>query len=294
MSQPVLKECLPIIRGCPMIGANYGREADYVQPCDPATAPDRSDDDDDIRGLDACRPRPARMAALGDSIADCRFPFVKGDNCAPELIAEYLKAHYAPDLQYQNFAVSGATTTDWPEQAHMVPEGPGHLLVWVYLGGNDIADCAQAFSVDALNQCVDEVIARLTSAWSKLFDYFTDRTRFPDGVTFLLNTQYGLSDECTLPNDFPGGPLRDAKLQAYNREVFIKPAEARDDTIAIDQYPDWLGHGAHADDSRCPHCSREDNSAWLAIDKVHPNTAGQSHIADKWKIALDAMYGHCN
>jgi hypothetical protein len=32
MLQLVLKECLPIIPGCPMIGPNDGRVADYIVP----------------------------------------------------------------------------------------------------------------------------------------------------------------------------------------------------------------------------------------------------------------------
>ena len=34
------------------------------------------------------------------------------------------------------------------------------------------------------------------AAWSEVFAYFTETTRFPDGVTFLLNGQYSIFDEC--------------------------------------------------------------------------------------------------
>ena len=293
MPLPVLKECLPLIRDCPMLGL-YGSLESYIEPCDAANAPVRVDDDDDIRGLDVCRPRPARMAALGDSIASCLLADLDGTDCAPDLIASYVREHVAPDLEYTNYAESGALTADWRTQAEMVPTGPGHLLLWVYLGGNDIIRCGQFLDAASVVTCVDGVISDLASEWMKIFEFFTDKARFPDGVTFLLNTQYALRDECDVPGDPPGGATRDAKLKQYNQALYVKFAEMRDDTIAIDQYSDWLGHGKHADDQRCPHCNRDDNTRWLANDNVHPNSAGQRHIADKWKVAIDAIYGRCD
>ena len=75
--------------------------------------------------------------------------------------------------------------------------------------------------------------------------------------------------------------------------MFVDRAIERADTVAIDQYPDWLGHGDNADNARCPHCYRDDNPHWLIGDGVHPSATGQRHIADKWKVAIDAIYEQC-
>jgi lysophospholipase L1-like esterase len=59
------------------------------------------------------------------------------------------------------------------------------------------------------------------------------------------------------------------------------------------QYPDFPGHAGNANRRDCPHCYRDDNRAWL-FDGTHPNEAGNQHIADKWKLAIDRMYtGTC-
>jgi lysophospholipase L1-like esterase len=288
--------CLALLNACPQFIPEYGDPAYFVPHCDKATSPVRVDTDDDIRGIDVCRPVPTRMVVLGDSIASCLFSFDPDGStiCAPDLIADYLRAHYAPTLEYESHAYPGAVTADGLTQAEAVTPGPGHVLVWVYLGGNDIAPCVLPDMQQAMT-CVDNVIASLTSEWKPIVDYFSDPARFPDGVTFMLNTQYGLKDECQNPGAaFLGTtPELDQKLQEYNQRLFIDPALARLDTVAVDQYPDWLGHGAFADNARCPHCYRDDNTRWLFFDGVHPNATGQRHIASKWEIAIDRIYGAC-
>lgn len=281
--------CLPLLRHCRTLAAEFGDPDTYVEPCDTSSAPARVDHDDDIRGLDACRPVPARMVALGDSIAACLLSLA----CAPDLIADYLREHYAPDLQYERYAVSGSHTRDWMKQAENIPPAPGHLLVWVYLGGNDLIACANG-PLTQLIECIDDALAAASGEWQKLFTYFNDRERFPDGVTFLLNTQYTPDDECRMPSSGPGGAAFDAKLAQWNDALFIQPALTRPDTITVDQYPDWLGHGRNANKRGCPYCDRDNNERWLEFDGIHPNAVGQTHIADKWKVALDAMYGACS
>jgi lysophospholipase L1-like esterase len=176
-----------------------------------------------------------------------------------------------------------------------VEPGPGHVFVWVYLGGNDVGQCRLPDDALAL-ACMDREIEEILVEWQPIFAHFSDASLFPDGATFLLNTQYNLSDECIEPGPLPIGitPARSEKLKEYNRRVFIEPAIARADTIAIDQYPDWLGRGANANDARCPHCYNGDNSSWLIFDGVHPSATGNRHIADKWKVAIDAIYAQCS
>ena len=236
------------------------------------------------------------MYALGDSIAACHLADdgKPGSSaaCAPDLIASELRDHYVPDLKYANYSQLSSQTREWLEQAQRVEPGPGHILIWAYWGGNDIGMCAQTNPIETL-ACADGVIAELTNTWQDIFTYFSDLARFPDGATFMLNTQYGLYDECVTPESPLGGPQRDAKLKEYNQKVFIQPALTRNDTVTVDQYPDWRGHERQADQARCPHCYRGDNSTWLASDGTHPNSLGQQHIADKWTAAIEAIYSQC-
>jgi hypothetical protein len=122
--------------------------------------------------------------------------------------------------------------------------------------------------------------------------YFNDLSRFPDGATFLFNTQYSPSDQCSDPPIVIGfTPLtleEEQMLQSINQQLFIDLTVERTDTITIDQYPDWLGHGWYAGVAGCPYCS-EDNTLWMG-DPLHPNQAGQAHIFDKWRVAVDRMY----
>lgn len=285
---PTPEECLPLLQKCPYLQAEFGSIASIIPRCAP-DSPQRVDDDDDIVGLDCGRPRPTRMVTLGDSIADCFIPDFT--TCAPTVISEYLREHYVPELQYQSVAVSGAFTADVLAQARLVAPGPGHLLVWIYVGGNDLARCAQP-ALPPTQACIDNLMAALPGRWSEIFAYFTDSERFPDGVTFMLNTQYSLFDQCR----HALGPERlafaEATIQRFNRDVIMQSARDRADAVAIDHYPDFLGHASNANRLGCPHCYRDDNSYWL-FDGTHPNKRGGQHIADKWKVAIDRLYGGC-
>jgi hypothetical protein len=292
----VREACLPLLQACPHFIPDYGDPETFVPHCDAASSPVRVDEDDDVRGLDACRPVPARMIALGDSIASCFFAFDDDGSfaCAPDLIAELLRETVSPELTYQSVAQPGAFTAQGIMQAQQVAPGPGHIFVWAYLGGNDVGGCRFFPEPQALD-CLEREINEIRVEWEPILAYFSDPALFPDGATFMLNTQYSLTDECESPGGTGTGttPARALKLQEYNQRVFIDRAIERSDTVAIDQYPDWLGHGANADNARCPHCYRGDNSHWLFGDGVHPSATGQRHIADKWKVAIDAIYAQC-
>lgn len=284
---PAPAECLPLLTKCPVLENDFGSASVIVPRCDP-NSPMRVDDDDDVIGLDCARPLPTRMVTLGDSIASCFFPSEYSD-CAPTLVSDYIREHYAPGLQYQSLAVPGIETPAVLNQAMGVAPGPGHLLVWVYVGGNELARCRRPTLPDT-QACVDALLAALPATWNQIFAYFDDAKRFPDGVTFMLNTQYSLYDQCV----HPLGPERlvfsEAAIQRFNRDVIMRAALDRDNVVAIDQYPDFQGHANNADRQGCPHCYRDDNALWL-LDGTHPNNSGNHHIADKWKVAIDRAYG---
>lgn len=282
------EECLPLLQKCPAMERAFG-PASWIVPRCAADSPVRVDDDDDIVGLDCGRPPPTRMVALGDSIANCALSSLHG-TCAPTLISEYMRERHVPELHYESLAVSGAITADVLRQASLIPPGSGHLLVWIYVGGNDLARCL--LTRPLAQACIDDVVASLAVTWSEIFTYFSDPQRFPDGVSFMLNTQYSLFDQCEDslgPEDLA---FTEAAIQRFNREIIMRAALERADAVAIDQYPDFLGHARSANRLGCPHCYRGDNSPWL-LDGTHPNQRGMQHIADKWKVAIDRAYATC-
>jgi hypothetical protein len=87
----------------------------------------------------------------------------------------------------------------------------------------------------------------LRAKFEEVFAYFNDKSLFPGGATFLLNTQYGPHDQCDAPEAHAyGGPALVARLLEINRIMFLDVAEARSNTVAIDHYPDFLGHADNA------------------------------------------------
>jgi hypothetical protein len=276
---PTPAACEAILPRCPLLDGLVSRDGPEPH-CDPFEGEPVPDTNDDVVGGDGCRPPPTRFVVLGDSIATC---FVTPyEHCGPYRIADELRRLYSPDVVFETHAVNGAMTADLPAQARQVAGGPGHLAVWIWAIGNDFLGRMYDFRdpVD-LARAFDD----WTAAWAEVFAYFGDAERFPDGVTFLLNTQYTPGDECPLD---PADKDLEAVLREVNRRLFLDVARERPDTIAIDQYPDWLGHGSRSDVKGCPHCG-PDNTRWL-LD-VHPNDLGHEHIAAKWSVALEGMYG---
>jgi lysophospholipase L1-like esterase len=282
LAAPPSEACLAFERVCPTL------DFQAPPPAVSTACPEQGHDDGrDIHGFDGCRPKPARLIALGDSIATCTL-VPNSAPCAPDLLADYLRTKYAPELRFESYALHGTRTADLREQASYVAPGPGHLLVWVFSGGNDLMDCSHP-SVDMTRACVDALVEKVPSQWQALFAYFTDRTRFPDGATFVLNTQYSLHDGCHHSLGSPG--FVEQQILRFNQAAELAPADARSDTIAIDQFPEWLGHARNAADAGCPHFDANDHDAWLFFDGIHPNELGQCQIAAKAQVALDRMYG---
>jgi hypothetical protein len=260
---PAPPACVAIETACPDLGPF--REEGEPPPC-AADATALPDTNDDIVGLDTCRPKPARLVVLGDSIADCTS--VSDDECTPYALAAYLRLTASPDLAFEMRAFGGAKVADLPGQTTLIEGGPGHVFVWIFAVGNDLL----VGNVD---------YPGWANAFREVFEFFQDPVRFPDGATFLLNTQYSPFDECE-------GAEAEALIREVNQRLFLDVATVRTDTVAIDHFPDWLGHGRHANDASCPHCGA-DNTPWVFIAD-HPSAEGYAHMTEKWKLALDAMF----
>jgi hypothetical protein len=242
------------------------------EPCDPDAGADQPPDtNDDIYGIDGCRPRPQRLILLGDSIASMFQP--------GSLLETGLRTR-APNVYFENYAFGGSKIQDLPAQARSAGPGPGHVFVWIWTIANGLLP-------DRLLE-PDTDLAPFQAAFSDVFAYFTDPARFPGGATFLLNTQYGPFDDCDVPGakiwEGPGTPER---FRYLNQVFFLDVAEARSDTVAIDHQPDFLGHGTNANIKGCPHCSA-DNNTWLGFG-FHLNETGNAHVAEKWTVAFDLM-----
>jgi hypothetical protein len=243
--------------------------------CNPeAGAGKPPDTNDDLFGVDGCRPTPARFIILGDSIATG----FQEDS----LLVTRLRV-LAPNAVFQSFAVDGSKIGDLPVQARRAAPGAGHVFVWIWSIGNDM------LSGGILAPDAD--LAPRHAAFAEVFDYFGDPGRFSSGATFLLNTQFDPYDNCEAPGASPwAGPVVMARFLDLNRIFFLDVAEARPDTIAIDQYPDFLGHGRNANIEGCPYCSA-DNTRWTDGVGFHPNETGRAHVADKWAVAFARMLG---
>jgi hypothetical protein len=180
-----------VVETCPQFANAFFQEGE-PPACDRETSLSVQpiDDAKDVHGADGCRPLPERLIVLGDSIAACYF-ISRPSDCGPLRFGEYLKTRYAPDLTVENHARSGAFTAELPEQARTVEGGPGHVLVWVFAIGNDLITRRRDYP-------------GWEAAWAEVFAYFGDKSRFPGGATFVLNTQYSPYDQAPiLPGPTP-------------------------------------------------------------------------------------------
>jgi hypothetical protein len=110
------------------------------------------------------------------------------------------------------------------------------VFVFIYSIGNDLL-LGQILQPDA-------DLTPIHAAFAQVIDFFGDRARFPGGATFLLNTYYDPFDNCDAPGARPWRGRATMDRVLYLRKVlFLDVAEARTDTVAIDHYPDFLGHG---------------------------------------------------
>jgi len=268
--------------------ASIGAHHDAAAPPTDATTPPTPDagGDPTLR----CTPVPTRVAVLGDSITDCTV--VGGPNsanCVSKKVFDYVKGNYAPNAAYLNVAVGGAQTAALEQQIQDVPGGPGHVLVLVYMGGNDLSP--YIFQSDqAAKDAYDRILPGIVQNWLDMFAYFEDRTRFPDGVTVIMNNQYNPFDDCTARPYFLSA-VKINLLHMFNQVLRDIANQKFQDTIIIDQFTPFLGHGHHYNVDTCPYY--QPGMEGYMADLIHANPKGNVLLAEQIYKGVDQLYKDC-
>lgn len=240
----------------------------------------------------SCQPTPTRMVILGDSIVACAGVGGKdSSDCAPKIVNDHFAQNHGA-LTYENLSVGGAVTTDIPQyQLPDIEVGiPGHVLVMIYIGGNDLAGYifqSDQAALDGWNNTTGPAVA---AAWEEILAFLGDPQSFPDGVTLLMNTQYNPFDDCTAPPYFVSQTKIDL-LHAHNQALTDR-AHSQPWGFIADQHPSYLGHGHYVNDASCPYYD-ESFEGWMG-DLIHPNAVGHHHLADVMiEVVETQVYGAC-
>lgn len=251
----------------------------------------------DQQGADAgtdvaavCAPTPSRLVVLGDSIAACfGVQGKQAASCGPKAFHESLASSYAPGIEYDNQAVNGAVTRGVVStQLGTVTTGPGHVLVLIYVGGNDLQN--YLLQADAAAQAgLRGDLPGIADDWRSVFSFFNDTAMFPDGATIIMNNQYNPFDDCTAP-PYNLSAIKAELLGEYN-VVLQGLAEEQDNVTITDQYTSYLGHGHHYSVASCPHYQA--GLEPFMNDLIHPNAAGHANLATQWNKTADDLYGAC-
>ncbi|MCX4241770.1 SGNH/GDSL hydrolase family protein [Paraliomyxa miuraensis] len=239
-----------------------------------------------------CQPIPTRMVVLGDSIVACAGVGGKdSDDCSPKQLNDHVAASHGP-ITYENLSVGGAVTTDVSNyQIFDIEVGiPGHVLVMIYVGGNDLAQYIVQSDQAAIDGWNDTTGPEVAAAWEDILDFLGDPANFPDGVTLLMNTQYNPFDDCTAAPYFVSQTKTDL-LHAHN-DALTERAASREWAFIADQHPSYLGHGNHYAVNTCPYYD-ESAAPWMG-DLIHPNAVGHAHLTEILaEVADTQIYGGC-
>ncbi len=242
-------------------------------------------------GVRACPAKPKRLIILGDSITNCTV--IGGPNsadCVSKQFYDYVKSKYAADVQYVNAAVGGAQTAGIKQQMDGLQTGmPGHVMVMLYIGGNDLAP--YIFQSDAAAMMAyEQIMPGIKANWDGIFAFFNDTTKFPDGATIVMNNQYNPFDDCTAA-PYNLSQLKSNLLHMFNVVLQDFANEHFANTIIVDQYKPYLGHGHHYNVSTCPHYMA--GATPFMKDLIHANADGNKALAAQMEHALDALFTDC-
>lgn len=237
-----------------------------------------------------CAATPTRLIVLGDSITACAGVGDKdAATCGPKIFHSVLEANHAAGMVYENKAVGGAITTDVPDtQLATVTTGPGHAIVMIYVGGNDLQKYLSQ-SDDAATAGLAADLPGITADWEATLAFFADSANFPDGATVIMNNQYNPFDDCTAP-PINLSATKTGLLHDFNDEL-ARIASTHDNVVLTDQHTPYLGHGHHFQDASCPHY--QPDMVGFMEDLIHPNIAGHAHLAAQWQSTADALFASC-
>lgn len=241
---------------------------------------------------------PARYIVLGDAIPEAETGLGGPDDPANSflLMRDYIKSKYkAANLTYENLAKAGTATADVPgEQLDKVDTSKGgHVLVNIHVGGNDLA----AFilkSDQAAQDAFDSTMSDAEADWQKMFEFFEDKSKFPDGATFIINTQFNPFDDCTeLHGLFRVSDVKIGLMKQFNARLAAL-ADARDNAVVADHVPVFLGHGHHYDNDKCPHYEAG-SEYWMVggTDLTHINEKGYAGMTKVFEGVADTLYAGC-
>jgi len=193
---------------------------------------------------------------------------------------------------YENYAVNGAVTHDIPdEQLANIPVGmPGHTMVLIYIGGNDLSEYIFASDEDTVSGYTEKR-PELDQNWADIFAFLQDPANFPDGTTIVMNNQYNPFDDCTAP-PYNLSATKIDMLRMYNEDLVTK-ADANDNAYIADQHAPFLGHGHHYNVDSC-RFYQADSEYWMtALDLIHPYGGGHVNIGDEMVAILEPLYAGC-
>ncbi len=255
----------------------------------PMATTDQPDDGTSSGGAAGCQPLPVRLVVLGDSITACAgVGGADSADCASRQLADYVNDTIAP-VAYQNYAVGGAVTADIPNnQLPDIEVGiAGHVLVMIYIGGNDLAPYIFASDQAAINGWNNTAGPAVAQAWEEILAFLGDEGNFPDGVTLLMNTQYNPFDDCTAAPYFVT-EVKAMLLHEHNQALTDR-ANSRPWAFIADQHPSYLGHGHHVNVASCASYNASFDG-WMN-DLIHPNATGHGNLADVMgQVVTDQIY----
>ena len=286
----------PSSRSCPLASAACSNKDPFAKGPDASTTGD-GNNLADANTVDAaphrCAPAPKRIIVLGDSITACTVvtpDHAQSPNCVSKQFSDYVIAHYGPGASYENYAVGGAKLAGIAAQLTQIPAAPGPALVTLFIGGNDLSPYIFGADMAAMTAWTQTVEPKLVSVYDAIFAALADTTKFPDGATLLMNSQYNPFDDCAAgPYNVSLG--KSAVLKLFNDRVAAIAAAHGDAAILVDQHTPYLGHGHCYAQSSCSHYMA--NAAPFMADLIHANAAGNAALAVVANSGADRLYRDC-
>lgn len=243
----------------------------------------------------------ARLIIMGDSIsagvgAHPRSNFYgsllhqNNDDLYPVEQGNDLVSIYGEEMEFINVAFGGAITNNLASQAedlagHIDYPAVGHTIVVITIGGNNyqiLLLVGQDFAGKFLGLAIEDI--------RDLYNWYQDKKRFPDGVSFYVAVVYdpsdgvGQIDEC-----FGGMELVGAVegLESWYRAYMDLGRE--EGFSVVDMLGFFHGHGFHYDDPANPYYDSADPTHWFD-DCIHPNNLGHHELRRLFLETIDDAY----